>query len=249
MHRLRFVTITGADNSIDPAELVKLSIEFPFVEWAILYSQKRNGTFRFPTMQWFTDLSKAIAYNDVNLSLHLCGYYVRNFLKGGDDFAASLPIEIFRLFKRIQINTHGEPHEWNMPDLIANIRPLKSKEFIFQIDGDGKNEAMAKMLVLEHKLPNVSFLLDCSHGAGILPNYWPMPPVSNASTGFAGGLGPDNLAEQIVPIQKAADNDHFKADWWIDMETKVRSFNDQQFDLSKCRIVLETAKPWFEGHE
>lgn len=37
------VTITGADDAVEPAELQALSHEFPFVEWGILHSYKRFG--------------------------------------------------------------------------------------------------------------------------------------------------------------------------------------------------------------
>ena len=36
---LNRVTITGADDFTEPKDLVELSEEFPFVEWAILLSQ------------------------------------------------------------------------------------------------------------------------------------------------------------------------------------------------------------------
>jgi phosphoribosylanthranilate isomerase len=58
--------------------------------------------------------------------------------------------------------------------------------------------------------------------------------------GYAGGLGPDNLAHEIPRIAKAAGD----ARVWLDMESGVRSNNDKQFDLDKVLQCLEIAKPF-----
>lgn len=250
MQTLRFVTITGADDSIDPAELVQLSKQYPFVEWALLSSAKQIGKARFPSLQWLNNLTVDARDINMNFSLHLCGYYVRQLLMGNDKFTRELGHEVWRLFRRVQINTHGDGHDWNLPALADYIKSNSSKEFIFQIDGNGKNEAMAKCLFFDYNVNNVSYLIDGSHGAGILRSSWPMPPLSKVSTGYAGGLGPDNLEAEVAKIsQSIAARTDFGADWWVDMETQVRSDFDRQFDLAKVRRVLEIANPWFDGEE
>jgi hypothetical protein len=42
------VTITGADNNTPISDLFVLQKQFPFVEWAILLSQSKAGTDRYP---------------------------------------------------------------------------------------------------------------------------------------------------------------------------------------------------------
>jgi hypothetical protein len=44
------VTITGADNNNTHEELLELQKKYPFVEWGILYSQKKAGENRYPTL-------------------------------------------------------------------------------------------------------------------------------------------------------------------------------------------------------
>ena len=78
---------------------------------------------------------------------------------------------------------------------------LPGKEYIFQ--NDQKNyEAFH---TAESKGVNVSSLFDLSHGAGVLPEKWPKSP-SNIKTGFAGGLGPENIVEQVDKINEAAES-------------------------------------------
>ena len=57
--------------------------------------------------------------------------------------------------------------------------------------------------------------------------------------GYAGGLGPDNIESELQRIAAAAGD----APFWIDMETRVRSDNDEQFDLNKVRRCLEITAP------
>ena len=40
---LERITVTGADDLVDPAELCAIAADFPFVEWGILFSAKRTG--------------------------------------------------------------------------------------------------------------------------------------------------------------------------------------------------------------
>ena len=69
------VTMTGADDSINPNELIEISKKYPFVEWGILVSRNSQGSNRFPSLQWMDKLHEL---NTVNLllSCHLCGTYI-----------------------------------------------------------------------------------------------------------------------------------------------------------------------------
>lgn len=243
---IRFITITGADDSVNPDQLVELSQEFPFVEWGILVSIKQTGNNRFPSKAWLDSLENAIAMNagQVNLSLHLCGSFVRDFLKSGaSGFVNALGVPLWNMFNRVQINTHGEPHVVTLKSLTGFIESHPKKEFIFQLDE--VNESLFYLMV-KAGLSNVSGLFDKSHGAGLSPNVWPAPYCEGYSFGYAGGIGPDNLLQEMDKIRLAVTSPAFNTpDFWVDMETKVRTKMDTQFNLVSVRKVLEMAKPWF----
>lgn len=244
--KLDCVTITGADDSVDPAQLRLLSEEFPFVEWGILVSKNSMGTRRFPTADWlhrFRSMTRSGCH--INASIHLCGRLVRGLLVGdtliGDFY------EWLDAFQRMQLNFHAEGVEWKLNKLREAIEDCSDegqREFIFQIDGNQGE------LLLRETIKDDSFdvscvpLFDLSHGAGVLAHEWPKPILApHTYHGYAGGLGPDNLAEQIPLIGNAAGETPI----WIDMETRVRSENDGQFDLAKVRRCLEIAKPFIRG--
>lgn len=239
--RLKKVTLTGADDSIRPRDLLELTLEFPFVEWGLLVSAKQMGKPRFPSAEWLKELKGILgelpARSGPNLSIHVCGRWVRDIASGNvpEGFAA-LPLSL-DFVKRFQLNFHAEPHEFSPAMSMALMAaPTAGKEIIAQYDG--VNEKAIEGLGLRDVVP----LFDASHGAGLLPNEW--PKTSSVPDypiyGYAGGLGPDNLPAQLGWIEKAAGEKPF----WVDMETKVRSNDDALFDLDKCKKCLEACEPF-----
>lgn len=77
-----------------------------------------------------------------------------------------------------------------------------------------------------------SVQFDASGGRGIAPASWPAPPAGpKVRVGYAGGLGPDNVAEVIGVLKQSPGA-------WIDMETRIRNEQDA-FDIGLCRQVCE----------
>lgn len=231
MKTLDRVTITGADDSIVTGDLVLLTRQYPFVEWGILVSgNSRFGTPRFPSGMWIQELSTL----GLPLSLHLCGRPVRDVCQGNWNGVADC--EVFGAFQRVQLNFHSYLHLIT-PEFVPGCLSI-DKQIIFQCDG-----------VNDHLVSNAYDdgldavpLYDRSGGAGVVPDDWP-GAMAGIYSGYAGGLGPDNLYEELSKIREAA-SERF----WVDMETKVRSSNDRQFDLGKVRKCLEIAAYYLAGN-
>ena len=242
------ITITGADDSVDPEQLVTLSEKYPFVEWGILVSKTSSGKARFPSENWLSRLAVVYGEKRMKLSAHICGRWVREILMGStapiDSLDPWMPI-----FHRIQINTHAElmqkqPNEFI--DLVKTYFHDKGKQTIIQWDNVNGHELL---YMLCQQDINAVPLFDMSHGAGILPAKWPHRLAKPNSCwepfycGYAGGLGPEHIQEKIQDISHVVDGDNFSAigkdvPVWLDMETKVRSNNDSIFDLEKVEKVL-----------
>lgn len=228
MTRLDRVTITGADDSVSADELYRLSEQYPFVEWGILFSGKHQGSRRYPSEAWLATLAETKPA-DVKIAAHLCGRWVRSTLAGQADWWRAYP-KLASQFGRIQLNFHAEAVD---PMTLGTfVRELAaSSEFIYQCDG--VNDGWVRELIAEVK--RGSPLFDTSGGAGIEPESWPKG-WEGVYCGYAGGIGPENCVEVLGPIVAAA--------WpgipfWIDMERKVRSEDDATFDLDKVRTVLD----------
>lgn len=230
------LTVTGADDSIKPEELAALSFEYPFLEFGILFSPKHYGDFRFPSENWLHELTKVFYHSrnelqhELQLSAHLCGRYVRNFLTGQRDIELFLEQRQWDMFSRVQLNTHGQRHNYDY----TMLRLMSTaKEYIFQYDDVNTGPLE---IALDEGF-NCVALFDLSHGAGLLPSQWPelLPDIK---CGYAGGLSPQNMPAQIQLIEEKAGDREI----WIDLETHVRSLDDAVFDLFKVRQCCEIIK-------
>lgn len=236
------VTVTGADDNISPLKMVKVFQEYPFVEFGILLSKKQAGSLRFPSLTWLHWLHKTNSKleNKLPLSAHLCGAWVRDICVGGNCFFRERA-NISDMFQRFQLNFHGEKQIVNQHQFSANIARLcRLGQFILQMDGVNDD-----LLGLARKYfrMDVAPLFDLSGGAGVLPKEWPKG-LSSSYCGYAGGLAPANLSEQMERIAEVAGAGPI----WIDAETLLRSNHDTLFDLDKVRAFLEAAKPWIIGY-
>lgn len=238
LHR---VTLTGADDSITPATLAALSARFPWVEWGILVSEShQGGSPRFPSQTWRSALLLVAEdfqrVNPFHLSIHVCGRWVRQICAGNwEPFLEGVGALALQA-ERIQLNFHNYQHLLG-ENFIPSARDVTERygwQIIFQ--QDGLNDA----LVTRARNGGVDAvpLYDRSGGAGVLPDEWPAA-TGGTYTGYAGGLGPRNLQEQLPRIEHASRGQRY----WIDMETLIRT-QETQFDLGLCGSVLEQCEPW-----
>ena len=239
--KLDRVTITGADAYTDPEDLMALSQEYGFVEWGILFSSRREGTTRYPPRPWLLELDKVVERSQRKplLSAHLCGRYMRDFVRDGNIVWWREYGFLARWFNRVQLNMGGytPADAWENLDLfLASFEP--KQDIIIQVHD---NDQWAKPLCQER---GTFPLFDASGGQGIMPATWEAPwpasPTRLASispriyTGYAGGIAPDTIHEaltkldQIVPVT---------ARIWIDMEQGVRT--GDYLNLDKVRTVLD----------
>lgn len=233
---IKTVTITGADDSIAPETILSISDRFPFVEWGILVSRTSSGLRRFPSLRWIDRLvelnNQRIINNQgsIKLSMHLCGAYVKELLSGNHEFIDDELDDVWNAFARVQINTHAADYIIKYDDMLKSLMEFPDKEFIIQYDGVNGERIIQSI----HEDVKFSALFDLSHGAGTLPESWPdlLPRIK---CGYAGGIGPDNIADQIALINSKVGS----VDTWIDMETKVRSANDLIFDAYKVERCLK----------
>lgn len=246
---LRQVTITGADDSVSYYRLFEISKQFPFVEWGILLSKNSEGYFRFPSWKWIEGLITEKPAS-VTISGHLCGSWVRDIVAGGSEFL-NTHRELSHEFARFQLNFHGQVHIAPSPekfiDSLVFLTGLNRQPVIFQLDGVySQIYSLARGQYARHRGIEALALHDVSGGAGILPEQWPQPMGDYC--GYAGGLSPDNLAEQLKLIQDRIRNkDGSLYPIWIDAETHIRSTDNSTFETVKAEAFLGIAEPFVTG--
>jgi len=230
--KIRTVTFTGADDGSKHKELYEISRDYPFVEWGILFSESQEGHKRFPSIKWILDLIEQ-ANVEMKLSAHLCGKWLRRLLVGYFEIPEQHN-DALKAFARMQLNFHADLLITNNFSMSSILRAM-NKEFIFQIDGRNQNIYQCAKDLGVKAFP----FFDLSHGAGRLPENWESP-LDEIYCGYAGGLGPTNLDEQLNIIEdKVGDREI-----WIDMETNVRSGPFDLLDMRKVMNAIKIAEKW-----
>lgn len=210
---MNLITLTGADEATDIAALVDL-VSNPAVEIGLLYSASPEGRNRYPSLPWLLDAAQALRGR---CAIHICGGIARHQLLAGE------LSHLVQLAGRVQVN--GRMAEDVALKCAALVPHLITQHFSFTAH-------LATLAITNH-----SVLVDGSGGRGISPERWIRATVSpGKAVGFAGGLGPDNLAEQIQVI--AAASAGHDSTTWIDMEGKLRDADDR-FDLARARRCVE----------
>ena len=212
-----FVTLTGVDAATPQTRLIDLSARFPKVEWGILLG--RAETPRYPSIDLINKWADRREQHGLRMALHLCGGFARRWIENDAEIVA-----LARRFDRIQVNVVAS--RIDLPMLVDGIRFVRHTNIITQ--HNAANEVLTASVM---DCPNHSILFDTSGGRGVAPSAWPISFPGKAC-GYAGGLGPDTVAEQLALISQVA-----AAGYWIDMEGQIRT-NDL-FDLDRCERVLE----------
>lgn len=239
---LTCVTMTGADDNTDPARLLEIWEQYPFVEWGILVGSHSGE--RFPSVAWIHRLIEAREQtgNLMRLSLHVCGRFLREIAAGNSSLGEHLGTQL-AAFARVQLNWHGDRQSSQVGEnVLSAVCKLSGfgwdPELIFQLDG--VNDDLWRPAGRRFACVG---LFDRSHGAGVVPGEWPLCRT-DIQCGWAGGLGPDNLA---VEIPRIAAKSFPGQNYWVDMETKVRTDDGSEFDLARVTTCLEIAEPFTRG--
>ncbi len=218
------ITFTGADPSCSVDDLLGLLAEAPGLELAFLYSETRQGSGRYPPAGWIREMVATIeqCIGPGRVALHVCGR-ARFRLLEGDPVDPELG-DLSR-FARIQLN--GTLTREHVEALETIMREHPERQLIVQCEHSA--DLRAALPPFDSPL---QVLFDASGGRGIVRASWPAPLVGHLC-GYAGGLGPDNVAREMPRIAAAARG----APYWIDMEGKLRDSQDR-FSVQHARSVL-----------
>lgn len=216
---IKYISLTGADDNTSIGYLEAIQANYPKVEWAILMFPEKEGDNRNPSRAWRDEFYKA---NLTNKALHLCGTAINQLAEEKTELMKEL-----ENYQRVQINLKPR---WASHDFVKAltivIKKLPHIEFITQY-----NEHNTEFYPYWNEIENHAYLYDGSLGKGLNPDNW-QAPIANKFCGYAGGLSPLNITENIQKIKAVAN----KEEVWIDMESGIRTNNN--FDLNKVVDIL-----------
>lgn len=225
------VTLTGADDSVEHADLLKLGARFPQAEWAVLVSSSRKFTPRYPSGSWMWELMNECGRR-IRLAAHLCGDDARRIFSGDCGWLNGWN----NTFQRIQLNGYSSTRSTADLYIVRAAIENPQLKFILQVSNAA---ALERAIELSYVVPNVEALFDLSGGRGIPLTEYP-PPPGKLRLGYAGGIGLHNLEEVLGKISAMPS---MLGDTWVDMESSLRSGTaGERFDLAKCEEVLKKAE-------
>ena len=117
------------------------------------------------------------------------------------------------------------------------MKNYPNREFIFQY---GASE-YHRMQRLDKNVANFSLLYDTSGGAGKLTKNWRAPLFEKHPQGYAGGLSPENVVQNLDKISKVAGS---RTDIWIDAEGKLKTPGTKTFDINRAKQYINAALNW-----
>ncbi|MEM7003727.1 MAG: hypothetical protein AAF529_23280 [Pseudomonadota bacterium] len=219
---IRYTTLTGADDSVHPSDLLKLSERFRRVEFGILFSESRTGQPRYPTAEWVWWL---LDHSDqLQLSAHLCGKSLTRYASNADKYWNQV---LHGGFKRIQLNMNWQRMDASVRRCIS-MRIWENPQIQYIVQYNQANHDAFKYFA---DAPNVAILFDASGGRGTEIGRLPRP-IPGYFCGYAGGLSPQNIDQKVRELESVVG----PGATWLDMETGVRT--KERFDLNKARAVL-----------
>lgn len=143
------------------------------------------------------------------------------------------------IIKRWQLNL-GDATSIPCADKTSKIiKNYRQNEFVFPYNNNKKLQEFISRL--DRKGVNFSLLYDSSYGAGISPESWNSPVYMNHAQGYAGGLSPENVSENLDKIAKVAGS---RTDIWIDAEGKLKIPGTKTFDIQRAKQYINAALNW-----
>jgi hypothetical protein len=227
--KLGKVTLTGIDAQTDLEQAHALSSRFDRVEWGILLGG--TPTPRYPTIDFIREWAEQCRANGTRTAMHLCGRFARAWIENDEAI-----VDLARQFGRIQVNVVAS--RIDIDALVSAVKQGRHHDIITQ--HNQANELITERLA---GVDNHSVLFDASGGRGVGPAQWPAS-LEGKACGYAGGMGPANVVEELGRIEQAAAG----APFWIDMEGQIRTPEDT-LDLTKCEQVLTAVSGWEVSRE
>ena len=221
MKECKFCMIAGPDDKTEISQLIDISLENK-VEWGILYrSESFCGKARFPTRRWIDNFIFQSKDKNVQKSLHLCGEGVYKFTENDPDI-----MYLAQHFDRVQLNFNAKVAiKHKKLKQIINAANNSDKQIIIQHNRNNKE-------IMEDLNKNIHILLDASGGIGKYPKRWTNIGKYGTLVGYAGGIKPSNIRRTLASLKSIS-----TSDFWIDLESGVRTNNE--FDIDKVKFLLK----------
>jgi len=231
-------------NDID--EIINLGKKYPSAEFAIQAHPSKFSPY-MPRYVWFDTLVHAASVDKVKLAMHVNSEWRTELCQGYVPYALSRLWQIKHsdgtpVIGRIQVNINGgnDVFDFNAHKVADMIRTYHDIKFIFQY----APAQYERILQLDKENAPFALLYDESGGRGINQDSWGIPIFTNHQTGYAGGLSPENIIENLNRINQILPDNYYT---WVDAENNLKTpdINEKKvFDTALAQKYIERAYLW-----
>ncbi len=237
---LKTIVCSGINEKNDIDEAVRFLKNYPCVEFGVQCSPKK-AAYQTPRFEWLQELTAKLNEQKIKnrIALHLNEGFVVSFCE------EKIPSEIDELLKngdaigRLQLNFKIGRETFNgkvAPDfekLQNAVYSVSSHSII--LSASQTNLPFIQMA--HHRGMKFDVLFDDSFGEGILPDAQKPPLFEDAFQGYAGGLSPENITQELDKIGKVA-----KSTVFIDAEGKLKE--NGSFSFQRASMFVQNALNW-----
>jgi hypothetical protein len=239
--KLKCVTCSGANEHTNVEKLVDLFYNYNDRASIGIQVSGKKASFGMARYWWIKALHYHLKEQEINLNiaLHLNLDWVERFCSGDvpDEVEHFLSLNFADgepFIRTIQLNFMIGREERPKVETVARmIKKYPDQTFVLSYN-DANAEFIKQLYATDVRF---ELLYDSSFGEGIVPKNRLAPVFADIPQGYAGGLSPENVAEEIDKINKVIpSNGQFS----IDAEGKLKG-EDGHFSLERCRNFLNEA--------
>ena len=234
---LKTIVCSGVNEKNDINDTIEFLKKYKNAEFGVQCSPRKAG-YHTPRFEWLKELLYKLNEEKIEkrVALHLNEGFVVSFCDGKIPDEISDLLNMDRAVGRLQLN-FKIGREAFASGSVPDIKTLqKTMENI-----------MEHPIILSASQPNLSFihkayhqgikfdaLFDDSFGEGVAPDTRKPPLFNDVFQGYAGGLSPENVAEELGKIERVA-----KGAVFIDAEGKLKQ--DGSFSFAKAEKFVQNA--------
>ena len=234
---LKTIVCSGINENNDITDAVDFLKKYKNAEFGVQCSPKKAG-YQTPRFEWLKELLYKLNERKIEnrVALHLNEGFVVSFCDEKIPDEISDLLDIGSAVGRLQLNFKIGREVFAS----GNVPNIKTLEKAMQ-------SVASHPIILSASQPNLSFihkayhqgmkfdvLFDDSFGEGVMPDVRRPPLFADVFQGYAGGLSPENVAEELIKIGKLT-----KGAVFIDAEGKLKQ--EGHFCFDKAEKFIQNA--------
>jgi hypothetical protein len=241
---LKYITCSDPRESLQINDLIELTKISPKVEIGMQShpSAMMSGLDRNIWFNQFLDWAGK-QKTPVNIAMHVNYQWCDKMCTG------IIPNEIAKwmqlrnvhtdapVIKRWQLNIGDGTNNFDAEKIARLIEMFPENDFLFPFNP----YVQSKISALYKTNAKFSLMYDSSYGYGICPDRWNPPVYNDRNMGYAGGLSPENVAQNLEKISQVVPKDYTT---WIDAEGKLMKPNSRTWDMKNVTNYVKNALAW-----